>query len=182
MAEDREPPTGTLVPLPSRPLAVGDPYPDFVVERAYELWSVCRNAEATAHMLAEELSPGVPSPSARRIREWVHFHAWTARADNDWRTHQGRSLFELQAQAVGAVRLGLQNLLLAAAGAFKDDPQDGMLRLKSAELAIKLVERGVIPLSVQPPAEAADTGTLSREEKEARAMAGIARGNRKRGR
>jgi len=172
---------GELVVLPVRPLAPGESYPDFVVERAYELWATCRNAEATAHMLAEELGPGVPSPSARRVREWTHYHAWTARADDDWRAHQGRNLFELQAQAVAAVRLGIQNLLLAASGAFRDNPQDGAIRLKSAELAIKLVEKGVIPLSVLPPAEAADTSHLDRAAKEALALEGIVRQKHKRG-
>lgn len=179
-AEQPERLASELVPLPARPLAPGDAYPDFVVERGYELWSVCRNAEATAHMLAEELGPDVQSPSARRVREWVHYHAWTARADEDWRQRQGRNLFELQAQAVAAVRLGMQNLLLAAVGAFKDDPQDGAIRLKSAELAIRLVEKSVIPLSVQPPAEAADTSHLDRAEQEALAMDGIARGKHRR--
>jgi hypothetical protein len=161
-------------------LAVGEAYPDFVIERCYELWATCRNAEATAHMLAEELGPETQAPSARRIREWVHFRAWTARADEQWRQHHGRDLFELQAQAVAALRLGLQNLLLAAAGAFADNPQDGAIRLKSAELAIKLVEKGVIPLAIQPPEEAVETSTLSRAEKEAKAMQGIARGNPRR--
>ncbi len=167
MDKHTEPMTSSLVPLPSRPLAPGEAYPDAIVERSFELWSVTRNAEAVAHMLREELGPEVTSPSARQIRHWVHYHGWTARADEDWRTHQGRNLFELQAQAVAAVRLGLQNLLLAATGAFAGDPHDGMLRLKSAELAIKLVERGVIPLTVQPPHQPRDTSNLSREEREA---------------
>ena len=73
------------------------------------------------------------------------------------------------------MRLGLQNLLLAATGAFKDDPQDGAIRLKAAELAIRLVERGVIPLTVHPPMEAVDTSNLSREEQEAQARASLVR-------
>jgi hypothetical protein len=166
-------PPATIVALPSRPLAPGESYPDLVVERAYELWSVTRNAAAAARMLQEELhaelGSQVMTPSERQVREWVHFHAWTDRADEDWRRHQGRNLFELQAQAVAAVRLGVQNLLLAASGAFAENPQDGVIRLKAAELAIRLVERGVIPLSVQPPEPAVDTSNLPRDAKEARA-------------
>ena len=162
-----------LVPLPARPLAPGESYPDAVVERAFELWAVTRNAAATARMLREELhaelGPQVTTPSERQIRAWTHYHGWTARADEDWRRHQGRNLFELQAQAVAAVRLGVQNLVLAASGAFADNPQDGGIRLKAAELAIRLVERGVIPLSLQPPEPAVDTSDLPRDEQEARA-------------
>lgn len=169
-----------VVPLPVRALAPGESYPDVVVERSYELWAVTRNAEAVAHMLRDELGPEGPTPSARQIRQWAHFHAWTARADNDWRQHQGRNLFELQAQAVAAVRLGLQNLLLAAAGAFKDDPHDGAIRLKSAELAIKLVEKGIIPLSVHPPEPPAANENEPREVREALAMNAITRGTGRR--
>jgi hypothetical protein len=163
----------TIVPLPSQALAPGESYPDAVVERAYELWAVTRNAAAAARMLREELhaelGPQVTTPSERQLRAWTHYHGWTARADEDWRRHQGRNLFELQAQAVAAVRLGVQNLLLAASGAFADNPQDGVIRLKAAELAIRLVERGVIPLSVQPPESIVDTSDLPRDEQEARA-------------
>src|SRR5665648_210625 len=48
-----------IVPLPSRPLAPGEPYPDSMVERSFELWSTCRNAEAVAEMLRQELGPEV---------------------------------------------------------------------------------------------------------------------------
>lgn len=171
----RREPEFAIVPLPSRPLAPGEPYPDSMVERSFELWSTCRNAEAVAQMLRAELGPEVTTPSARQVRHWAIFHGWTARADDDWRRTQGRSLFELQAQAVAAVRLGLQNLLLAASGAFQDNPHDGAIRLKAAELAIRLVERGVIPLSVQPPMEAVAASNLSREEQEAQARANLVR-------
>jgi hypothetical protein len=164
----------SLVPLPSHKLSPGESYPDAMVERGYEHWSVTRNAEAVAQMLRNEFGPEIQTPSARCIREWVHFHAWTARADDDWRTNQGRNLFEMRAQAAASFRLGLHNLLLAATGGIPD-PADAMIRLKAAELAIRLVERGVIPLAaIEPPTENVDTSRLTRAEREALAMARMA--------
>jgi hypothetical protein len=66
--------------------------------------------------------------------------------------------------------LGLQNLLLAATGGIPD-PADAVIRLKAAELSIRLVEKGVIPLAaIEPPQEATtDESQLSRAQREARA-------------
>ena len=174
MSKDTEPVRGTIVPLPSRSLAPGEAWSQEIVASAFVLWASCRNAEATARMLTDELREAGhtgPTPSARTIRQWTDYHQWRRQADVAWREHKARDLFELQAQAVAAVRVGLQNLLLAATGAFADSPQDGVIRLKAAELAIRLVERGVIPLSAQPPEEAIDISHLSRDEQEARARA-----------
>ena len=165
----------SLVPLPHHKLAPGERYPDALVERGYEHWAVTRNAEAVAQMLCNEFGPEVQTPSARCIREWVHYYGWPVRADADWRSNQGKSLFAMQVQAVAAFRLGLQNLLLAATGGIPD-PADALLRLKSAELSIRLVERGVIPLAaIEPPEELTDEGTLSRPEREALANERMAR-------
>ncbi len=179
MAEDREPPTGALVPLPVRPLAPGQAWSQEIVASAFLLWASCRNAEAAARMLEHELRAAGhtgPTPSARTIRHWIDYHQWRQQADAAWREHKARDLFEVQAQAVAAVKIGLTNLLLAASGAFAENPQDGALRLKSAELAIRLVERGVIPLSVDPPADAIDTSGWSREQKEAHYSGLLSRG------
>jgi hypothetical protein len=166
---DRPTAEHSLVPLPRPTLAPGESYPDPMVEHAYEHWSVMRNAEAVAQMLRNEFGPEVRTPSARCIRDWVHFYAWPARADNDWRRNQGKALFELRAQAVAGFRLGLQNLLLAATGGLPD-PADAATRLKAAELSIRLVERGVIPLAaIEPPTEDIDESHLTRAEREARA-------------
>ena len=163
----------SLVPLPHHKLAPGESYPDAIVERGYEHWAITRNAEAVAQMLHNEFGSAVQTPSARCIRQWVHYYGWPVRADADWRSNQGKSLFVMQVQAVAAFRLGLQNLLLAATGGIPD-PADAVIRLKAAELAIRLVEKGVIPLAaINPPIEDVDERMLSRPEREALANARI---------
>src|SRR5215217_9317468 len=158
---DRPTAERSLMPLPSQKLSPGESYPDAMVERGFEHWSVTRNAEAVAQMLRNEFGPEVRTPSARCIREWVHYHGWPARADNDWRSNQGKTLFEMRVQAVAGFRLGLQNLLLAATGGIAD-PAEAVIRLKAAELSIRLVERGVIPLAaIEPPIEDVDESTLT---------------------
>jgi hypothetical protein len=177
MSDRTDHPTGelSLVALPPHKLAPGESYPDAMVERGFDHWSMTRNAEAVAQLLRTEFGPEVRTPSARCIREWVHYHGWPARADHDWRSNQGRTLFEMRVQAVAGFRLGLQNLLLAATGGIPD-PADAVVRLKAAELAIRLVERGVIPLAaIEPPTADVDERTLSRPEREALAGERMAR-------
>ena len=171
-----------VVPLPARALAPGAAWSQEIVASAFLLWASCRNAEATARMLANELRDAGhtgPTPSPRTIRHWIDYHQWRQQADAAWREHKARDLFELQAMVLAAVRVGLQNLLLAASGAFKDDPQDAAIRLKSCELAIRLIERGVVSLSVEPPKDAIDTSGWSREQKEAHYSALLTRGRQR---
>ena len=164
-----------IVALPQRHLLPGEAWSEEIVTRSFALWAFTRNAEATARMLENELREAGhqgPTPSARTIRHSIDYHGWRRDADAHWREHRHRDLFELQAQAAAAVRIGLTNLLLASAGAF--EPTEALVRLKAFELASRLFERGVSPLMPEPPTEAVDTAQLSRQEREALAAEHIA--------
>jgi hypothetical protein len=173
--------TTAIVPLPRRELLPGEAWSKEIVTRAFELWAFCRNAAATARMLENELHEAGhegPTPSARTIRRWVEYHGWRRDADELWREHRDRDLFELQAQASAAFRIGLTNVLLAAAGAF--EPAEAAVRLKAFELTSRLYERGIVPLAPQPPAAEVDESQLSRREREGRAMERMAQRRRER--
>lgn len=137
-----------------------EPWGADVVERCYELWSTVggRNAEATVLKLQEECADDEPIsvPTSRTVRRWAAFHAWQVRADADFQQHHGRELHELQVMTLAAVKVGIQNLLLAGLGGFDNNPGAGVIRLKASELATRIVERGVLPLMPAIPKN--DTG------------------------
>jgi hypothetical protein len=159
-----KPMTGTVVPLPSLV-----PAPPEILERAYALWSTVggRNATATRRLLEAEAEDGDAVPTDRAIRKWATEHGWHERADLHLRETAGRTVFELGVKW-RALLLGAADVLLAAqTGGFAGREIEGALAVKASEIALRQIERGVLPLVVEPPAQAIDTSSMTRAELEA---------------
>lgn len=154
------------------PIRRGDSQVRFAVdvqELAFGLWLLYagRDAAQTERLLAQEL-PGEPIPTAQTIRNWARAQDWPARADDHWRTHGARTVYELQEQASANFRLSQRIKGMAMSGGFAGREQEGALALKAAELSDRLLERSVVPIVPVPPADSGiDLSGMSTEEKEA---------------
>ena len=166
-SQPAEPMTGTVVPLPSLV-----PAPPEIVERAYELWSTVagRNAAATRRLLDSEAEAGDAVPTDRAIRKWATEHGWHERADLQLRETAGRTVFELGVKW-RALLLGAADVLLAAqTGGYAGREMEGALAVKASEIALRQIERGILPLEVELPPKPVDTSQMTRAEKEAYAQ------------
>jgi hypothetical protein len=162
----------TIVSLPSLV-----PAPPEILERAYELWSTVggRNAAATRRLMEAEAEDGDPVPTDRAIRKWARESAWAVRADRELPETKDATLYELGVKW-RALILGSADVLLAAqTGGYAGREMEGALAVKASEIAMRQVERGVVPLVVEPPVKPVDTSALPREEKEAHARSLLVR-------
>lgn len=182
MAEERDSVTATLVPLRTTVPARFESWPEDIQERAYDLWSSigARNAGRTALLLTRELGDGAPVPAGSTIRRWARDQAWESRSNADLERSHGRTLYALQVGWLAALQLAQQTLLDGMAGALDDAPGYGLARIKSAEVALRVVERaGLLAILPTPPEpERAESDNLPRDQKEALAMRALVRGNR----
>ncbi len=183
MAEDRDPLTGALVPLPRREPAL--PFDEAMIERAFEIYTTVagRNCAHVQRLLAAEIGDEGPAPTRQTVHNWSIQHAWRERADVQLRETAGRTAHELALLWRSIVLGGAEAILAAQTGAFDDDPAAGAVRLKAAEIGLRPIISGAISLSaIQPPPDPReeDEQSLTREEREARVMAAIARGGRHR--
>jgi hypothetical protein len=164
------PPAPVPATAPPRQVVPVASYSDDVIERCFCFWSTIagRNAEATQRHYQADVEDDEPIPSARTIRHWAVQFRWAARADAEYQDQHSQRLYDLQLTVFNTVEAAAQNLLLVASGAFDDNPHAGLLRLKSSELALRSVERGVFPVQPKPPlATSDDWASKSLEEREA---------------
>lgn len=167
----------SIVALPREnvlPVLPGDAWPDAVRERHYELYAslAFKNCAKACRLFAAE-NPGWDRyPEVTTVRDWARFYDWEAMVDGDLERTQGRRLHALRSQWFGLMEQAADNLALAGAGAFRDDPADAAIRVQVAKIAMEPIVRGVIPLS--PPTSSEGAGTnwehLTTEEKEALAL------------
>lgn len=181
MAEDRKPVPATLVPMSARQPARFESWDDAIQERAFALWSSigARNAGRTVLLLTRDLGEDAPAPASSTVRRWAHDQAWAAKADADLERSHGRTLYALQVGWLAALQLAQQTLLDGMAGALDDAPGYGLARIKSAEITLKVIERaGLLAVLPTPPEPETSTDSMTREEREAKAMRAATRGHR----
>jgi hypothetical protein len=143
-----------------------------LIERAYVLWSTVagRNASATRRLLIEEAEDGDMLPTEQAIRRWAKHHAWDVRADMQIRDTKDVTAYQLGVKWRAIMLGGADVLIKAQTGGYAGREMEGALAVKATEIGIRVIERGVLPLVVQPPIEEnADTEGMSRDEIEARA-------------
>ena len=154
----------TIISLPSLVPAQHE-----IKERAFELWSTVggRNAAATRRLLEAEAEDGDPVPTDRAIRKWAQESAWAVRANHELPETKDQTLFEL-ATKWRALVLGAADVLLAAqTGAYAGREMEGALAVRASEVALRQIERNVVPGVVTRPVEAKSVDDLPREEAEA---------------
>jgi hypothetical protein len=151
--------------------------PADVMERAYELWSTVggRNAAATRRLLEQEAEDGDMVPTDRAIRKWAQQHGWAVRADRDVGQTKDQTLYELGVKWRALVLGSADVFLRAQTGGYAGREMEGALAVKASEIAMRQVEKGVIPLLVKPPEIEIETDDLSREEREALARQALVR-------
>ena len=167
---ESDPSAKVIVALPSLV-----PSPIELINRAYELWSTVggRNAAATRRLLEQEADDGDALPNERSIRRWAKQHAWDVRADVMIRDTKDLTAYQLGVKW-RAIMLGGADVLLAAqTGGYAGREMEGALAVKATEIGIRVIERGVLPLVVPPPAEPEVEEDVPRDELEARAKAAM---------
>ena len=159
--------------------------PPEVKARAFVLWGSLAggDAAATERLLQAEADEGDVVPTARSIRRWAVEDRWAAQAAAAWQdvATREKALYDLQMAMIANKMLAEVNKRDVGTGAYDDNPMVGALRLKSAELSDRGVERVMALLRMPtPPDEAtADDENLSRAEREAKIVERMAQ--RKRG-
>lgn len=150
-------------------------FPPEMRTRAFVLWSTLagQDAAATERLLRAEASEGDEVPTARSIRNWAKADDWAARAVASWQdvSTRNKALYDLQMAMVANKMLAEANKRDVGSGAYDDNPVVGALRLRSAELSDRAVERVMAMLRMPaPPDEGTDEDeqTMSRQEREAR--------------
>jgi hypothetical protein len=149
----------------------GDAWPDEVVARHFEFYAslAFKNCAKACRLFRAE-NPGWDKyPDENTVRSWAQFYAWEAMVDGDLERTQGRRLHTLRQQWFGLMEQAADNIALAGAGAFDDNPQAGVVRIQAAKIAMEPIVRGVIPLSPPTSSEGAgiDYDKLTPEEKQA---------------
>lgn len=148
-------------------------YAPDVVERCYQLWAwrCARSPRAVERTYRDEVPEGTPVPTYTTIRDWAIRDHWDTRRRDDFARNCGDNLYDMQVDAATNIRRQLDIVAEIQAGLFDHDPAAALVRLKAGELAVKLVERGIVPLMPKPIEPEANTDGMTREEREAKAMA-----------
>lgn len=166
-----------LVPIRADVRVRGHTYAPDVIERCYALWAFrcARNCRAVARMYAAEAPDGEPVPVFSTIHKWALADNWEQRRRDDFARNHGESLYDMQLDALANMRLHLDTIADAQAGAFDDNPAAGIVRLKAGELAGKLVDRGILPLAPKPQVPETIDEDKPRDQREAEALAAMKR-------
>jgi hypothetical protein len=123
-------------------------WPADIKSRAFELWSsvAMGSAPRTEYLLAQECGEGVAVPAASTIRMWAAEDGWAARRDDTLAQTHGRTLRQLQANALMQIALAQSTLADAMAGLLDDAPYGGAGRIRAAEATLRLAERSGVVL------------------------------------
>ena len=169
------PPGGAVVPI--RRGAAYTPFAEAVKDRALVIWSTTggEDSAATERLLTAEADPGDPIPTRQTISRWARDEGWAALAAAGWRALGARRVYELKLAMFCNLLLAQHVITDVLTGAYADNVRDGVLRLKGAELATRVYERGLVAITVPtlPDDAAADDADLPRAEREALAQARI---------
>lgn len=144
-------------------------YDDDVRETCYAIWSTVAymSPARTARWFARECQDVAHMPNADTIAYWARRDRWLERSQEDERRFHGQRLLRLQQKWFAAVEGSADVMLDAQAGAYDDNPAAGLVRMKAGELAIRAVERRVLPLMPpKPQAAPQELAELPLEEAE----------------
>ena len=183
MTAPRNSSLAVMPPRPSDRPARFESWPADVKERCRELWATLgnRNASRVEWLYGREVPEDVAVPAAPTIRRWAHDEDWDAWAKGELERTRGKTLRQLQTTWLRALQLSQEVQIDAMLGRFADNPGDGAIRVKAAESVQRIVAQAglLAPFPDQRlDPEPVDRDSLPREEREARAMAAIARGRR----
>jgi hypothetical protein len=157
------------------------PFSDDVRARCFVHFATdaARNCAHVERLMAAELEgTDEPIPTRQTVAAWARDDGWHRQADDLMRSTRDWTREQLQAYVFANALLGQRRRHEVLLG-MVTDPAQAAMYLKAGELADRFVER-VLPLTaIRPPEDRQDEDDdLPREEREARAMAAIARGRR----
>jgi hypothetical protein len=132
-----------------------------------------RNAVAVRRLLEDEAEDGDALPTDRAIRRWAHQQAWAVRADGELRETKDQTLYELGVKGRALVLGSFDVLLKAQTGGYAGREMEGALAVKASEVALRAVERGIMPKIAEPPEEKTSVEELPRESREALAKSSM---------